>query len=88
MIYVSLEGVILSFMGEKWQNRPFMGKTRTLVPVPKVGTGTHSTKGNWYRYRNLGYRYPFTREGLVPIPNKGVPVPVLSTTLFLYPLHC
>ena len=34
----------LSFVGEKWQNLPFLGRTRTLVPVPKVGTGTHGQR--------------------------------------------
>ena len=31
-------------MGEKWQNLPFIGRTRTLVPVLKVGTGTHGQR--------------------------------------------
>ena len=31
-------GSYLSFVGEKWQNLPFLGKTTVLVPVPKVGT--------------------------------------------------
>ena len=31
----------LSFAGEKWQNLPFLGGTRTLVTVSKVGTDTH-----------------------------------------------
>ena len=31
-------------MGEKWQNLSFMGRTRTLVPVPKVGTGTNGQR--------------------------------------------
>ena len=31
-------------MGEKWQNLSFLGRTRTLVPVPKVGTSTHGQK--------------------------------------------
>ena len=79
---MSLDGVILVFVGEKWQNLPFIGKTRILVPVPKVVTGTHSTEGNWYRYQKLEYRYPFTRDGLVPVPNKEVPVPELPATLF------
>ena len=30
---MSLEGVILSFVGEKWQNMSFIGKTRNSVPV-------------------------------------------------------
>ena len=39
---MSLEGVILSFVGEKLQNLPFLGKTRNSVPVPKKGgTCTH-----------------------------------------------
>ena len=33
---MSLKGIILSFVGEKWQILPFPGRTRTLVPVPKV----------------------------------------------------
>ena len=85
---MSLEGVNLSFVGEKWQNLLFLGKTRTLVPVPKVGTGTHSIERNWYRYQKLGYRYPFASKGLVPVPIKVVPVPELPATLFLFPLHC
>ena len=76
---MSLDEVILVFRGE------FMGRTRTLVPVPKVGTGTHSTEGNWYRYQKLGYRYPFTSKGLVPVPIKVVLVLELPATLFLYP---
>ena len=55
---------------------------------PHIGIGTHSIEGNWYWYKKLGYRYPFTREGLVTVPNKGVSIPELPTTLFLYPLHC
>ena len=34
-------GSYLNFVGEKWQNMPFLGKTHVLVPVQKVGTGTH-----------------------------------------------
>ena len=45
-------GSYLSFVGEKWQNLLFLGKTRVLVPVPMdrdqvvpvpvvSGTGTH-----------------------------------------------
>ena len=75
-------------MGEKWQNLPFLGGTRTLVSVPKVGIGTHSIEGNWYHHQKLGYQYPFTSKGLVPVLNKGVPIPELPVTLFLYPLHC
>ena len=74
-------------MGEKLKNLPFLGRTCTLVPVPKVGIGTHSIEENWYRYQKLGYQYPFTRERLVPIPNKGVPVPELPAILFLHTLH-
>ena len=77
----------MSFVGEKWQNLSFLGRTCTLVPVSKVGTGTHSTEGNWYRYQKLGYRYLFTKEGLVPVSNKGVLVPMLPATLFLHTLH-
>ena len=31
-------------MSEKWQNLPFLGKTCELVPIPKVGTGTHGQR--------------------------------------------
>ena len=31
-------------MGEKWQILLFLGKTRVLVPVPKVGTGTYGQR--------------------------------------------
>ena len=74
-------------MGEKWKNMLFLGRTCTLVLVPKVGTDTYSIEGNWYRYQKLGYRYPFTKEGLVLVPNKGIPVPMLPATLFLHTLH-
>ena len=37
-------GSYLSFVGEKWQNLPFLGKTRVLVLVPKVGIGTHGQR--------------------------------------------
>ena len=86
---MSLEGVILSFVGEKGQNLPFLSRTRNSVPVPKRGvpvpigqrqSGT-GTKSWWYRY-------PFTSKGLVPVPIKVVPVPMLPVALFLYPLHC
>ena len=72
-------------MGEKWQNLPFLGRPSTLVSVPKVGTGTHSTEGNWYWYQKLGYWYPFTSKGLVSIPIKVVSVSMLPAALFLYP---
>ena len=59
---MSLEEEILSFVDEKWQNLPLLGKTREwyryqklVVPVPIVqrgfGTGTHFTVKDWYRYR-------------------------------------
>ena len=41
---MSLGESYLSFEGEKWQNLPFLGKNRALVPVPKVGTGTHGQR--------------------------------------------
>ena len=34
---MSLEGVIMNFLGEKWQNLPFLGRTRNSVSVPKKG---------------------------------------------------
>ena len=58
---MSLEGVILSFMAEKWQNLSFLGRTRNSVPVPKGGgggvTGTHGIEAKWHRYRSKWYRY-------------------------------
>ena len=63
-------------MGEKWQNLPFLGRTRTLVQVPKVGMGTES-----------GYRYPLDRGKVVPIPIKVVPVSMLPAALIFVPLH-
>ena len=33
-------------MGEKWKNLPFLGRTRALVPVPKVGTSTNWTEAS------------------------------------------
>ena len=36
-----VRGSYLSFELEKWKNQPFLGKNHVLVPVPKVGTGTH-----------------------------------------------
>ena len=44
MRYMSLKEVILVFVGEKWLNRPFFGKTRALVPIPKAGTSTHGQR--------------------------------------------
>ena len=54
-----------------WAEPAHWYRYQKWVLVPKVGTGTHYTEGNWYRYHLLGYRYPFTREGMVPVPNKG-----------------
>ena len=31
-------------MGERWKNLSFLGRTRALVPVLKVGTGTHGQR--------------------------------------------
>ena len=59
----------LSFMGEKWQNLPFLGKTRVLVLIPKVGTDTHGQRPS--------------DTGLVPVPmdrDQVVPVPIVSGT--------
>ena len=67
----------MSFVGEKWQNLPILGKTRTLVSVPKVGTGTNCKEENWYRYIKLGVPVPIHSEGLVLVLNKGAPVPDL-----------
>ena len=79
-------------MGEKCQNLPFMGRTRTLVSVQKVGTDTK----NGYRYPlDKGkvvsvpikwYWYPFTRKGLVPVPINVVSVPMLPVALIFVTL--
>ena len=84
---MSLEEVMLSYVGGNWQNLPFLGRTRTLVPASKVGTGTHCVERKWYQYQKKGYRYPFTSRGLVQEMIKVVPVPMLPATLFLYPLY-
>ena len=65
------------FIEEKWV------RTRTLAPVPKVGTSTHCVEEIWYQYKKFGHGYPFTSKGLV-----SVPVPELPATLFLHTLHC
>ena len=75
-------------VSERWQNLSFLGRTHKRVPIPKVGTGTHCVGGIWYRYQKFGYRYPFTSKGLVPVPIKVVPIPMLPTTLIFVPLHC
>ena len=75
-------------MGEKWQNLPFLGGTRTLVLVLKVGTGTHSTEGKWYRYQKLVVSVPIHSEGLVSVSIKVVPVPMNPTTLFFFCIPC
>ena len=47
----------MSYVGEKWQNLPVLGKTRNSVPIPKVvvlvpigqrqsGTGTDQSGGS------------------------------------------
>ena len=76
---------LMRFIEEKvsgiWKNLSFLGRTRKRVQVPKVGTNTHCAEGIWYWY-------PFTSRGLVPVPIKVVPIPMLPATLFLYPLHC
>ena len=58
---MSLEGVILSFVGKKGQNLSFLGRTRNSILVQKKGGG--------------GYRYPWDRGKVVPISIKVVPVP-------------
>ena len=68
------------------KNLSFLCRTRTLVSIPKVGIGTHWTKAKWYRYRSKWYQYPFTNKGLVPVPIKVVPVPMLPTALIFVPL--
>ena len=78
---MSLEGEILSFVGEKWQNLPFLGITRNSVHVPKGG----------YRYpwdRGKVVLVPTHQKGLVPISIKVVPVPMLPTALIFVSVHC
>ena len=59
-------------MGEKWKNLPFLGRTHTLVLVPKVGTGTPSPVKDWYRYHQSGTT---TRASSNPV---FVPLALLS----------
>ena len=40
----------------------------------------------WYRYQKL-VPVPIDRRALVPVPVQVVPIPMLPTTLFSYPLH-
>ena len=64
-------------MGEKSQNPTFLVKNRVLVPVPMKqwasGTGTTQLEP-----------VPIGSKGLVPVPVKVVPVPLLPTTLFFH----
>ena len=53
---MSLEGVILSFVGEKWKNLPFLGRTAIQYQY-------------WYQKR--GYWYPLDRGKVVPVPKFG-----------------
>ena len=74
-------------MSEKWQNLPFLGSTHVLVPVPKVGTGTHDQKQSGTG-TNKVVSVPIHRTGLVPVPIKVVSVPMLLAALIFVPLHC
>ena len=80
---MSLEGVILSFVGEKWQNLPFLPRTHTLVPVPKVGIGTHNAEGNWYRYQKLRYWYPFTVRDQYRYRSSGTGIGAFDNPVFV-----
>ena len=79
----------MSFVGEKWQDLPVLGKTRNSVPVPKVvllvpigqrqsGAGTDQSGIGTLSPVKDWYRYPFTSKGVVPVPE-------LPATLFLHP---
>ena len=73
----AFRGSYLSFMGGKMSKSTITGQT------PRIGTGTRS----WYWYpwcRGEVVLVPIDSEGLVPVPVKAVPVPLLPTTLFLH----
>ena len=78
-----LKGVILSFVGEKWKNLSFLRRTRTLVPLPKVGTGTHFLLGNWYRYQKLGYWYPLVIRDWYRYQSSGTATGASSNPIFV-----
>ena len=60
----------------------------------RIGTGIESEyrylwiETKWYRYQNLVALVPAYRKGLVLVPTKVVPVPMLSTTLIFLSVHC
>ena len=72
-------------VSERWQNLPFMGRTRKRVLVPKVGIGTHCAEGIWYRYQKLVVPVPIHQKRLVSVPIKVVLVPMLPVTLIFIP---
>ena len=65
-----------------------MAKSAISGQNPNISTGTRCVERKWYQYQKKGYQYPFTSRGLIPVPIKVVPVPMLPTTLFVYPLYC
>ena len=67
-------------MRERWKNLPFKGKTRALVPVPKVGTSTHGQRQSGTGTIKV-VPVPNHKNGLVPVPIKVVPVPILPANL-------
>ena len=70
------------------KNEGEMEKSAISRQNSRKGIGTHCVEGMWYQYQKLWVSVPTHSEGLVPVPIKVVPVPMLPTTLFLYPLHC
>ena len=73
-------------MSEKRQNLPFLDRTHVLVPVPKVGTGTHGQKQGGIG-TNKVVPVPIHKTWLVPVPIKGVPVSMLLAALIFVSVH-
>ena len=78
---MSLEGVILSFVGVKLQNLPFLGRTGNSVPIPKRGVPVPiRQRQSGTGTKILWYLYPFTTKGLVQVS-------MLLAALIFIPLH-
>ena len=61
----------------KMVNSAISGQNRTLVPIPnKGGTGTTDAAA-----KTKEIPVPPSRTGLVPVPNKVVPLPLVPTAL-------
>ena len=71
-----------------------MTKSAISGQNPRIGTGTKSgyqcplDRGKWYQCQKLVVPVPMHRKGLVPVPIKVVPVPMLPVALIFAPIHC